>query len=216
MPARGGYGAWQVDARAGNIALSAAPCQQRTSTRPKVGRWRVTAPSRVFGLWSERALRMRRPCQRPWTFLDMRCKLFTRVTEESRRSRTLKNELLVQKREAHVIVRGSLGANMPPNMPPIREGGSCIGRLIVGLTPELASCRQARGSDLPQGPTGLEAWPHIPVRLTRAPFVSIALIRGRAPGNGSEIALACDTSFASRELAILSQWEVGVVRWTRG
>ena len=48
------------------------------------------------------------------------------------------------------------------------------------------------------------------VRLTRAPFVSIALIRGRATGNGSEIALACDMSFASREKAILSQWEVGV------
>jgi enoyl-CoA hydratase/carnithine racemase len=59
-------------------------------------------------------------------------------------------------------------------------------------------------------PTGLEAWPDILVRLTRAPFVSIALIRGRATGNGSEIALACDMSFASREKAILSQWEVGV------
>ena len=65
-------------------------------------------------------------------------------------------------------------------------------------------------TSLPQGPTGLEAWPDILVRLTRAPFVSIALIRGRATGNGSEIALACDMSFASREKAILSQWEVGV------
>jgi len=63
---------------------------------------------------------------------------------------------------------------------------------------------------IPQGPTGLEAWPDVLVRLTRAPFVSIALIRGRATGNGSEIALACDMSFASREKAILSQWEVGV------
>jgi enoyl-CoA hydratase/carnithine racemase len=64
-------------------------------------------------------------------------------------------------------------------------------------------------TDLPQGPTGLEAWPDILVRITRAPFVSIAVIRGRATGNGSEIALACDMSFASRETAILSQWEVG-------
>ena len=63
---------------------------------------------------------------------------------------------------------------------------------------------------LPQGPTGLEAWPDILVRLTRAPFVSIATIRGRATGNGSEIALACDMRFASRERAILSQWDVGV------
>jgi enoyl-CoA hydratase/carnithine racemase len=63
---------------------------------------------------------------------------------------------------------------------------------------------------LPQGPTGLEAWPDIMVRLTRAPVASIALVRGRATGNGSEIALACDMRFASREKAILSQWEVGV------
>jgi enoyl-CoA hydratase/carnithine racemase len=63
---------------------------------------------------------------------------------------------------------------------------------------------------IPQGPTGLEAWPDILVRLTRSPVVSIAKIRGRATGNGSELALSCDMSFASREKAILSQWEVGV------
>ena len=65
-------------------------------------------------------------------------------------------------------------------------------------------------TSIPQGPTGLEAWPDVLVRLTRAPFVSVALIRGRATGNGSELALACDMSFASRENARLSQWEVGV------
>jgi enoyl-CoA hydratase/carnithine racemase len=64
-------------------------------------------------------------------------------------------------------------------------------------------------TSIPQGPTGLESWPDILVRLTHAPVVSIALIRGRATGNGSEIALACDMSFASREKALFSQWEVG-------
>jgi enoyl-CoA hydratase/carnithine racemase len=64
-------------------------------------------------------------------------------------------------------------------------------------------------TSIPQGPTGLEAWPDILVRLTRAPFVSIALIRGRATGNGSELSLACDMSYASREKALLSQFEVG-------
>ena len=63
---------------------------------------------------------------------------------------------------------------------------------------------------LPAGPTGLAPWPDFLARLTRVPVVSIALIRGRATGNGSEITLACDMSFASREKAILSQWEVGV------
>lgn len=65
-------------------------------------------------------------------------------------------------------------------------------------------------TSLPQGPTGLEAWPDILVRITHAPVVSIAKIRGRATGNGSEISLACDMTFASREKALLSQWEVGV------
>jgi enoyl-CoA hydratase/carnithine racemase len=63
---------------------------------------------------------------------------------------------------------------------------------------------------MPPGPTGLPQWPDFLVRLTRAPVVSIALIRGRATGNGSEITLACDMSFASREKTIISQWEVGV------
>lgn len=65
-------------------------------------------------------------------------------------------------------------------------------------------------TSLPQGPTGLEAWPDILVRITRAPVVSIAKIRGRATGNGSELSLACDMTFVSREKALLSQWEVGV------
>jgi enoyl-CoA hydratase/carnithine racemase len=65
-------------------------------------------------------------------------------------------------------------------------------------------------TSLPQGPTGLEAWPDILVRVTRAPVVFISKIRGRATGNGSEILLASDMTFVSREKALISQWEVGV------
>jgi enoyl-CoA hydratase/carnithine racemase len=63
---------------------------------------------------------------------------------------------------------------------------------------------------MPAGPTGLPPWPDFLARLTRLPVASIALIRGRATGNGSELTLACDMSFASREKTIISQWEVGV------
>src|SRR5882672_2667048 len=63
---------------------------------------------------------------------------------------------------------------------------------------------------LPPGPTGLHPWPEMLVRLSRSPVVSIASIRGRATGMGSELALACDMRFASRDKAILSQFEVGV------
>ena len=61
----------------------------------------------------------------------------------------------------------------------------------------------------PLGKTGLQALPDMLARLSRAPVVSIASIRGRATGVGSELALASDMRFASREKAILSQWEVG-------
>jgi enoyl-CoA hydratase/carnithine racemase len=64
-------------------------------------------------------------------------------------------------------------------------------------------------TSLPLGPTGLPALPDMLVRLSRAPVVSIASIRGRATGVGSELSLASDMRFASREKAILSQWEVG-------
>ena len=64
-------------------------------------------------------------------------------------------------------------------------------------------------TSLPPGPTGLQPLPDVLVRLSRAPVVSIASIRGRATGVGSELALACDMRFASREKAILSHFEVG-------
>ena len=64
-------------------------------------------------------------------------------------------------------------------------------------------------TSLPPGPTGLQPLPDMLVRLSRAPVVSIASIRGRATGVGSELALACDMRFASREKATLSHFEVG-------
>jgi enoyl-CoA hydratase/carnithine racemase len=64
-------------------------------------------------------------------------------------------------------------------------------------------------TDIPPGVTGLAALPDMLVRLSRAPVVSIVSIRGRATGVGSELSLASDMRFASREKAVLSQWEIG-------
>ncbi len=69
--------------------------------------------------------------------------------------------------------------------------------------------RPEESSQFPLGRTGLHPLPDMLVRLSRAPVVSIASIRGRATGVGSELALASDMRFASREKATLSQWEVG-------
>jgi enoyl-CoA hydratase/carnithine racemase len=60
------------------------------------------------------------------------------------------------------------------------------------------------------GPTGMPAWLDLLARLSRAPVVSIASIRGRARGAGSEFILACDLRFASRENTLLGQFEVGI------
>jgi enoyl-CoA hydratase/carnithine racemase len=66
-----------------------------------------------------------------------------------------------------------------------------------------------RTAALPAGPTEMHAWLDLLVRLSRAPVVSIASIRGRARGAGSEFVLACDLRFASRENTLLGQFEAG-------
>ena len=68
----------------------------------------------------------------------------------------------------------------------------------------------ARTAALGVGPTGMHAWLDLLVRLARAPVVSIASIRGRARGAGSEFILACDIRFASRENTLVGQPEVGL------
>jgi enoyl-CoA hydratase/carnithine racemase len=63
--------------------------------------------------------------------------------------------------------------------------------------------------DLERDP-GRTAWLDLLVRLSRAPVVSIASIRGRARGAGSEFVLACDIRLASRENTLLGRFEVGI------
>jgi enoyl-CoA hydratase/carnithine racemase len=74
----------------------------------------------------------------------------------------------------------------------------------------------SRTAALGVGPTGMHAWLDLLVRLSRAPVVSIASIRGRARGAGSEFVLACDLRFASRENTSLGQFEVGAGVSPRG
>lgn len=59
------------------------------------------------------------------------------------------------------------------------------------------------------GADATPAWVDLVLRLSRAPFISIASIRGRTRGGGNELALACDLRYASRQQAIFGQPEVG-------
>jgi len=58
------------------------------------------------------------------------------------------------------------------------------------------------------GPTGFPAWIDFVLRIAQSPVISIALIRGRTRGGGSELALSFDMRFASKERAIFGQPEV--------
>jgi enoyl-CoA hydratase/carnithine racemase len=44
----------------------------------------------------------------------------------------------------------------------------------------------------PSDPEAAPTWTELVVRLSAAPFISIASIRGRTRGGGDELALACD------------------------
>ena len=61
----------------------------------------------------------------------------------------------------------------------------------------------------PRSRFGVPPWIESAQRLAASSVLSIAVIRGRVRGGGSEFALGCDIRFASRERAMFGQPEVG-------
>jgi enoyl-CoA hydratase/carnithine racemase len=61
----------------------------------------------------------------------------------------------------------------------------------------------------PEGKDAVPVWTDVVLKLTKAPYITIASIRGRTRGGGNELALASDLRYASREKAIFGQPEVG-------
>jgi enoyl-CoA hydratase/carnithine racemase len=72
-----------------------------------------------------------------------------------------------------------------------------------------AAADKARVAAMAPGPTGLHPYVDNFIRLSRVPAVTVAAIRGRARGAGSEFVLATDIRFAG-DRAVLGQFEVGV------
>ena len=58
-------------------------------------------------------------------------------------------------------------------------------------------------------PDGTPGWIDLTIKISTAPFVSIASIRGHTRGGGDELALAFDLRYASRQHATFGQLEVG-------
>lgn len=67
----------------------------------------------------------------------------------------------------------------------------------------------AQASKFPRLTGGMPVWTELVLRLSKAPFISIASARGRTSGGGNELTLACDLRYASREHAVFVQPEVG-------
>jgi len=69
----------------------------------------------------------------------------------------------------------------------------------------------AAAADFPasEDPDAVPAWTNLVLELSRAPYITIAAIRGRTRGGGNELALALDLRYASRERALFGQPEVG-------
>ncbi|PZF62129.1 enoyl-CoA hydratase/isomerase family protein [Curtobacterium sp. MCBD17_034] len=55
---------------------------------------------------------------------------------------------------------------------------------------------------------GQQPYNDVLIRLSKLPVLTVSLIRGRARGAGSEFVLATDVRFASRERAVLGQFEM--------
>ena len=61
----------------------------------------------------------------------------------------------------------------------------------------------------PEGEGEVPVWTDLVLKLSKAPYITIATIRGRTRGGGNELALAFDLRYASLEKAMFGQPEVG-------
>jgi enoyl-CoA hydratase/carnithine racemase len=138
----------------------------------------------------------------PWTHLrlDRRSRAYWRVTFDHPPINTITATTVTELSELVDLIEGNSELNVV---------------VFTSANPDFFLAHYDTENDpsktfaLPPGPTGMHPWLDLTVRLARAPVVSIASIRGRARGAGSEFVLACDLRFASRENAVLGQFEVG-------
>ncbi len=60
------------------------------------------------------------------------------------------------------------------------------------------------------GPSGMLPYLDVLTRLSHLPLITVVSLRGRVRGAGNEFIQSCDIRFASREKAVIGQFEVGM------
>ena len=135
---------------------------------------------------------------RPWTHLgiDRRSPGYCRVTIDQPPINAITATTVTELAEIVELIQGDADLNVV-----VFASANPGFYLTHNNTENDPSATEAR----PPGPTGIRAWPDLLARLSRAPVVSIAAIRGHVRGAGSGFVLACDLRFASRENTVLGQ-----------
>jgi enoyl-CoA hydratase/carnithine racemase len=115
------------------------------------------------------------------------------------------------------LIDGPMNLELHRLLDVVEEDGQVAVVLFDSANPDYFLAHYAADADM----TPLEAlqppasqpwlhWASLLIRLSKSPAVTVTALRGRARGAGSEFALATDVRFASRERAVLGQFEVGL------
>ena len=115
------------------------------------------------------------------------------------------------------LIDGQMNLELHQLIDQVEQDGRVAVLLFDSANPEYFLAHYAADSDMSPldalQPSQAVPWLHwatFLIRLSRCPAVTITAVRGRARAAGSEFALATDIRFASREKAVLGQFEVGL------
>jgi enoyl-CoA hydratase/carnithine racemase len=115
------------------------------------------------------------------------------------------------------LIDGAMNLELHRLLDQIEQDGRVAVVLFDSANPDYFLAHYAADADMsplealePPAAQPFLHWASLLIRLSKSPAVTISAIRGGARGAGSEFALATDIRFASRERAVLGQFEVGL------
>jgi enoyl-CoA hydratase/carnithine racemase len=115
------------------------------------------------------------------------------------------------------LIDGAMNLELHQLLDQVEEDGRVAVVLFDSANPDYFLAHYAADADMsplealePSAAQPFLHWATLLIRLSKSSSVTISAIRGGARGAGSEFALATDIRFASRERAVLGQFEVGL------